>query len=92
MKNKQINTVTTLLFFYPGGSILLYMRKEMFSMLRCSMLCARVDDPSKIIKKIWENAYKLELPNEYYNNILPTFNVKDLRFYHGEDSRTNSFS
>ena len=29
------------------------------------------------------NAYKLELLDD--NNILPTFNVKDLRPYHGED-------
>ena len=36
------------------------------------------------------NAYKLELPND--NNILPTSNVKDLRLYHGEDSRASLFS
>ena len=46
---------------------------------------ARVDGPSKIIKKIGENAYKVQLPDDY--NILPTFNVKDLRPYHGEDLR-----
>ena len=28
------------------------------------------------------NAYKVELPDDY--NILPTFNVKDFRLYHGE--------
>ena len=49
------------------------------------MLHARVDVPSKIIKKIKKNASKLELPND--NNILPTFNVKDLRPYHDEDLR-----
>ena len=53
------------------------------------MLRARVDGPSKIIKKIGKNAYKLELPHE--NNILPTFNSKDLRSYHGEDLRASLF-
>ena len=33
------------------------------------------------------NAYKLELPDD--NNILLSFNVKDLRPYHGEDLKTN---
>ena len=36
------------------------------------------------------NAYKLELPDD--NNILPTFNVKDLRSYHGADFKTSLFS
>ena len=36
------------------------------------------------------NVYKLELPDD--NNILPTFNVKDLMPYYGEDSRASLFS
>ena len=32
----------------------------------------------------------MELPDDY--NILPTFNVKDLRPYHGEDLRESLFS
>ena len=55
----------------------------------CSKLCTRIDGPSKIIKNIGRNAYKLELPND--NNILPTFNVKDLRLYHSEDLRASLF-
>ena len=54
-----------------------------------SNLRARGDDSSKIIKKTGKNAYKLESFDD--NNILPTFNVKDLRSYHGEDLRTNLF-
>ena len=57
---------------------------------RCSKLRTRIDGPSKIIKKIGKNAYKLELLDD--NNILPTFNVKDLRSYHGEDLRASLFS
>ena len=56
---------------------------------RCSKLRTRIDDPSKIIKKIIKNAYKLKLPDE--NNILPTFNVKDLRPYHGVRLEGKSF-
>ena len=50
----------------------------------------RVDDPLKIIEKIGENVYKLQLPDEY--EISPMFNVKDLRAYHGEDLRASLFS
>ena len=50
----------------------------------------RVDGPFKIIEKIGENAYKLQLPDEY--EISPMFNVKDLRAYHGEDLRGSLFS
>ena len=65
------------------------MRNEQYLMQRCSKLRARVDGPSKIIKKIGENAYKVELPNDY--SFLPTFNVKDLRPFHGKDLRASFF-
>ena len=66
------------------------MRKERFLIQRCSKLCTRVDGPSKIIKKIGDNAYKLELLDDY--DILPIFNVKDFRSYHGEGLRASLFS
>ena len=55
----------------------------------CSKLCTRIDGLSKIIKKIIKNAYKVKLPGDC--NILPTFKVKDLRPYNGEDLRTSLF-
>ena len=57
---------------------------------KCSKLGTKIDGPSKIIKEIRKNAYKLEFPNE--NNILPTFIVKDLRPYYGKDLRASPFS
>jgi hypothetical protein len=48
--------------------------------------------PFKILEKINDNAYKLELPPEF--GVSPTFNILDLRPYLGEDdevlSRTTS--
>ena len=87
---KQENGGYQRLVFDLRGWIQLLMRKERFFIQRCSMLRARVNGPSKIIKKIKKNAYKLELPDD--NNILPTFNVKDLRPYNGEDLRASLFS
>ena len=82
---KQANEGYQRLVFDIEGWIRLHMIKERFSKLR-----TRIDGPSKIIQEIRRNAYKLDLPNE--NNILPIFNVKDLRPYHGEDLRASPFS
>jgi hypothetical protein len=53
---------------------------------------SRVDGPFKILEKINNNAYKLELPLEF--GVSPTFNISDLRPYLGEEdevpSRTTS--
>jgi hypothetical protein len=53
---------------------------------------SRVDGPFKILEKINDNAYKLELPPEF--GVSPTFNISDLRPYLGEEdevpSRTTS--
>ena len=48
----------------------------------------RADGPFKIIKKINDNAYKLELPPEF--GVSPTFNISDLKPYLGEDDALES--
>lgn len=61
--------------------------------MRKSKLMPRADGPFKIIEKINDNAYKLELPPEF--GVSPTFNISDLRPYLGADdeleSRTTPF-
>jgi hypothetical protein len=75
-----------------GDLVWLHLRKEWFSDLRKSKLMSRVDGPFKILEKINNNAYKLELPLEF--GVSPTFNISDLRPYLGEEdevpSRTTS--
>jgi hypothetical protein len=76
----------------PGDLVWLHLRKERFPDLRKSKLMPRADGPFKIIEKINDNAYKLELPPEF--GVSPTFNISDLRPYLGEEdaleSRTTS--
>ena len=43
----------------------------------------RAAGPFKIIEKINDNAYKLELPFEF--RVSPTFNISDLKSYLGEE-------
>jgi hypothetical protein len=52
------------------------------------MLMPRADGPFKILAKINDNAYKLELPPEF--GVSPTFNISDLRPYLGEDDELES--
>jgi hypothetical protein len=67
----------------PGDLVWLHLRKEHFPKLRKSKLMSRAAGPFKILAKINDNAYKLELPPEF--GVTPTFNISDLRPYFGEE-------
>jgi hypothetical protein len=51
-------------------------------------LIPRADGPFKIIKKINDNAYKLDLPPEF--GVSPTFNISDLKPYLEEEDTLES--
>ncbi|WVZ69949.1 hypothetical protein U9M48_018662, partial [Paspalum notatum var. saurae] len=72
----------------PGDLVWLYLRKDRFPDLRKSKLMLRADGPFKIIEKINDNAYKLELPPEF--GVSPTFNIADLKPYLGEEDELES--
>jgi hypothetical protein len=67
----------------PGDLVWLHLRKEHFPELRKSKRMSRAAGPFKILAKINDNAYKLELPPEF--GVSPTFNISDLRPYIGEE-------
>ena len=48
----------------------------------------RAAGPYKILEKINDNAYKLELPLEF--RVSPTFNIADLKPYLGEEDELES--
>ena len=76
--------------FELGDWVWVYMRKERFLVRRWSKLHPRRDGPFQVLERINNNAYKLDLPDEY--NISAIFNVSDLSpFDVGDDSRTNPF-
>jgi hypothetical protein len=72
----------------PGDLVWLHLRKERFSKLRKSKLMSRATGPFKILAKINDNAYKLELPPEF--GVSPSFNISDLRPYLGEEDEMSS--
>ncbi|KAL4302844.1 hypothetical protein GQ457_10G010370 [Hibiscus cannabinus] len=63
-------------------------QQERFPAQRSSKLLPRGDGPFQVVAKVNENAYKLDLPDEY--NVSATFNVSDLTpFDDPSDLRTN---
>jgi hypothetical protein len=85
---KQANKGKKKVTFQPGDLVWLHLRKDRFPQQRKSKLSPRGDGPFKVLQKINDNAYKLELPPEY-SNVSTTFNVKDLLPFVGEpESRT----
>ena len=66
----------------------LHLRKDRFPELRKSKLMPRASGPYKIIGKINDNAYKLELPPEF--GVSPTFNIIDSKPYLGEEDELES--
>src|SRR4051812_5885773 len=65
--------------FEPGDLVWLHLCKDRFLDLRKSKLMPRADGPFKILQKINDNAYKLELPADFgvsdediSTNITPT--------------------
>ena len=87
---EQANRRRKYVEFEVGELVWVHLRKDRFPPGKFGKLKPRVDGPFKIIEKIGENAYKLQLLDEY--EISPMFNVKDLRAYHGEDLRASLFS
>ena len=81
-----------LVTFEPGDMVWLHLRKDRFPTLRRSKLMPRAAGPFKILTKINDNAYTLDLPAEF--GVSTSFNVADLKPYVGEDeelpSRTTS--
>jgi hypothetical protein len=49
---------------------------------------SRADGPFKILEKINDNAYNLELPLEF--GVSPTFNISYLRTYLGKEDEVPS--
>jgi hypothetical protein len=60
----------------PGDLVWLHLRKERFSELRKSKLMSRAAGPFKILAKINDNTYKLELSFEF--RVSLRFNISDL--------------
>lgn len=67
------------MIFQEEDLVRIRLKKERFPLGSFVKLKARANGPFRIIKKINENAYKIDLPGDY--NISTTFNVAILTLY-----------
>jgi hypothetical protein len=70
-----------LVTFMPGDMVWLHLRKDQFPTLRRSKLMPRAVGPFKVLTKINDNAYILDLPVEF--GVSTSFNVADFETIHG---------
>ncbi|KAL9241144.1 hypothetical protein vseg_015286 [Gypsophila vaccaria] len=69
--------------FDVGDLVWVHLRKEHFPSKRKNKLMPRAEGPYKIVAKVNDNAYKVELPGDYAVHV--TFNVGDLSPYRDDD-------
>ena len=89
---KQANKHRKKVVFKDGDLVWIHLRKERFPNRRFVKLQPRADGPFKIIQKINDNAYMVELPSDY--GVSATFNVSNLSPYEDDepiDSRASHF-
>nr|GEX47085.1 RNA-directed DNA polymerase [Tanacetum cinerariifolium] len=65
--------------FEEGDLVWIHLRRARFPQRRFGKLHPRADGPFRILKKINDNAYKVEFPGHY--GVSDTFNVADLSPY-----------
>jgi hypothetical protein len=65
--------------FEPGDLVWLHLRKRRFPELQKSKLLPRADGLFKVLEKINDNAYRLDLPTNF--GVSPTFNIANLKPY-----------
>ena len=75
--------------FKEGDLVWLHLRKDRFPQERNSKLKPRGDGPFKVLKKINNNAYIIDIPTNKYQ-VSNTFNVVDLTPYHGDEDDTET--
>ena len=73
---RQANKHRKEVLFEPGDLVWVHLRKDRFPTLRQSKLQPRADGPFRVLEKLNDNAYRIELPDHY--GVHPAFNVADL--------------
>ena len=90
---KQANKNKKKLVLEPGDWVWVHMRNERFPKQRKSKLQPRGNKPFQVLERINDNAYKIDIPDEY--GVSSSFNVAYLTlFVGGDDSkhlRENAF-
>ena len=80
----RVNKKRKEVLFQPGDMVWVQFRTDRFPERRKSKLLPRGDGPYKVLAKINDNAYKIDLPTDVFG-VSNTFNVADLTPYDGDN-------
>ena len=87
---KRANKGRKPMLFEPGDLVWVHLRKDHFPERHKCKLQPRADGPFKVLRKINDNAYEIDLPSTY--GVSTSFNVVDLSPLFGlEESRMTPF-
>jgi hypothetical protein len=87
---KRANNGQKKVLFERGDLVWVHLRKDRFPDQRKSKLQPWADGPFKVLRKINDNAYEIDLPSTY--DVSKSFNVDDLSPFFGlEESRMTPF-
>jgi hypothetical protein len=90
MYEKHANKGRKKVLFEQGDLVWVHLRKDRFPEQRKSKLQPRADGPFKVLRKINDNAYEIDLPSTY--DVSTSFNVSDLSPFFGlDESRATPF-
>ena len=90
MYEKRANKGRKKMLFEPGDLVWVHLRKDRFPEQRKSKLQPQADGPFKVLRKINDNAYEIDLPSTY--GVSTSFNVTDLSpFFGSKESRMTPF-
>ena len=90
MYEKRANKGRKKMLFEPGDLVWVHLRKDRFPEQRKSKLQPRAVGPIKVLRKINDNTYEIDLPSTY--GVSLSFNVADLSPFFGlEESSTTPF-
>jgi hypothetical protein len=79
----KINKNKTPCIFEEGDLVWIHLSKDRFPHEQNSKLKPRGDGPFKVLKRINDNAYLIDIPTSKYL-VSNTFNIKDLPPFHGK--------
>ena len=76
MYEKRANMDHKEMLLEPGDLVWVHLRKDRFPDQRKGKLQSRADGPFKVLRKINDNAYEIDLPSTY--GVSTSLNVADL--------------